>query len=51
MFIGYFSERPYQDQDSGYFGATGLPIMDLKVSNESYNSELAARLYNRYLDE
>ena len=22
MFIGYFTERPYQDPDSGYFGAT-----------------------------
>jgi len=51
MFIGYFTERPYQDPDSGYFGATGLPIMDLKVSNEIYDSKLAAQLYNRYLDE
>ena len=51
MFIGYFTERPYQDPKSGYFGATGAPIMDLKVSNEIYDSELAASLYNRYLDE
>lgn len=51
MFIGYFTERPYQDPSSGYFGATGAPIMDLKVSNESYDSVLAAQLYNRYLDE
>ncbi len=51
MFIGYFTERPYQDPESGYFGATGLPIMDLKVSNEIYDSKLAAQLYNRYLDE
>ena len=34
MFIGYFTERPYQDPESGYFGATGKPIMDLTVSNE-----------------
>jgi hypothetical protein len=27
MFIGYFTERPYQDPKSGYFGATGKPIM------------------------
>ena len=51
MFIGYFTERPYQDPQSGYFGATGAPIMDLKVSNEIYESELGANLYNRYLDE
>ena len=51
MFIGYFTERPYQDPKSGYFGATGAPIADLKVSNEIYDSELGANLYNRYLDE
>ena len=51
MFIGYFTERPYQDPQSGYFGATGKPIMDLAVSNDIYNPELGAELYNRYLDE
>ena len=51
MFIGYFTERPYQDPKSGYFGATGKPIMDLNVSNESYDAVLGAELYNRYLDE
>ena len=51
MFIGYFTERPYQDPKSGYFGATGLPIKDLNLSNDIYDSELAANLYNRYLDE
>ena len=51
MFIGYFTERPYQDQKSGFFGGTGKPIMDLTVSNEIYDSYLAADLYNRYLDE
>ena len=51
MFIGYFTERPYQDPDSGYFGATGRPIMDLTVSNEIYDPEIGAQLYNRYLDE
>ena len=38
MFIGYFTERPYQDPRSGYFGATGKPIMDLTVSNEIYDA-------------
>ena len=40
MFIGYFTERPYQDPQSGYFGATGKPIMDLTVSNDIYDPEL-----------
>ena len=43
MFIGYFTERPYQDPASGYFGETGLPIMDLKVSNDIYDPELGVR--------
>ena len=51
MFVGYFTERPYQDPGSGYFGATGKPIMDLTVSNENYDAKLGAELYNRYLDE
>ena len=25
MSIGYFTERPYQDSQSGFFGATGTP--------------------------
>ena len=40
MFIGYFTERPYQDPKSGYFGATGKPIMDLDVSNDIYDAQL-----------
>ena len=51
MFIGYFTERPYQDERTGLFGATGTPIMDLTVSNESFDPIMAAGLYNRYLDE
>ncbi|MGD9894125.1 MAG: LLM class flavin-dependent oxidoreductase, partial [Dehalococcoidia bacterium] len=51
MFVGYFTERPYQDPDSGYFGRTGKPIEDLGMSNASYDPKLGARLYNRYFDE
>ncbi len=51
MFIGYFTERPYQDERSGYFGATGRDITDLGVSNGTYDPKLGAELYNRYLDE
>ncbi len=51
MFVGYFTERPYQDQKSGYFGGAGLPIKDLSLSNEIYDPEVGADLYNRYLDE
>jgi alkanesulfonate monooxygenase SsuD/methylene tetrahydromethanopterin reductase-like flavin-dependent oxidoreductase (luciferase family) len=51
MFIGYFTERPYQDPSSGYFGAAGRDITDLGLSNASYDPRLGAELYNRYLDE
>lgn len=51
MLIGRFTERPYQDPDSGYFGATGRSIQDLSISNGEYNPRLGADLYNRYLDE
>ena len=51
MFIGYFTERPYQDRDSGFFGITGRSNTDLNISNGAYNPKLGAELYNRYLDE
>jgi alkanesulfonate monooxygenase SsuD/methylene tetrahydromethanopterin reductase-like flavin-dependent oxidoreductase (luciferase family) len=51
MFIGYFTERPYQDRQSGYFGLAGRDITDLSMSNRSYDPRLGADLYNRYLDE
>ncbi len=51
MFIGYFTERPYQDPNSGYFGATGRDITDLGLSNAAYDPKLGSELYNRYLDE
>ena len=51
MFIARFTERPYQDPESGYFGSTGRPIADLAISNAEYNAELGGRLYNRYFDE
>ena len=42
MFIGHFTERPYQDPKSGYFGATGLPIKDLTLSNEIYDPQVGS---------
>ena len=51
MFIGYFTERPYQDPSSGFFGATGRAINDLGLSNVEYDPRLGADLYHRYLDE
>ncbi len=51
MFIGHFTERPYQDPESGYFGSTGRPIQDLSLSNDEYNPEIGSQLYNRYFDE
>jgi alkanesulfonate monooxygenase SsuD/methylene tetrahydromethanopterin reductase-like flavin-dependent oxidoreductase (luciferase family) len=51
MFIGYFTERPYQDPGSGYFGGAGRAITDLDLSNAQYDPRIGAELYNRYLDE
>ena len=51
MFIGYFTERPYQDPSSGYFGRTGKPIEDLSMSNAAYDPVLGSQLYHRYFDE
>jgi len=51
MFIGYFTERPYQDFETGWVGTTGRAVEDLGMSNGDYNAKLGADLYNRYLDE
>ncbi len=51
MFIGHFTERPYQDPSSEYYGPTGRFIQDLSLSNEEYNPQIGAQLYNRYFDE
>jgi alkanesulfonate monooxygenase SsuD/methylene tetrahydromethanopterin reductase-like flavin-dependent oxidoreductase (luciferase family)/pimeloyl-ACP methyl ester carboxylesterase len=51
MLIGHFTERPYQDPKSGYFGATGRPITDLSLSNGDYDPQIGADLYNRYIEE
>ena len=51
MFIGYFTERPYQDFESGWVGATGREIEDLGMTNADYDPRIGADLYNRYLDE
>ena len=51
MFVGHFTERPYQDPDSGVFGTTARPIPDLGITNEVYDPRVGAELYNRYLDE
>src|SRR5437764_641204 len=50
MFTMYFTERPYQDPKSGYFGATGKPIMDLSLSNALYGEKIGADLYYRYVN-
>ena len=51
MFIGHFTERPYQDEKSGVFGVTARPVPDLGLSNEVYDPKIGADLYHRYLDE
>jgi hypothetical protein len=49
--MSHFTERPYQDVESGYFGSTGRSITDLDLRNKEDNPELGARLYNRYIEE
>ena len=51
MLIGYFTERPYQDAQTGFFGATGLDLTDLDASNDNYDARVGSNLYHRYLDE
>ncbi|MCY4614903.1 MAG: LLM class flavin-dependent oxidoreductase, partial [Chloroflexi bacterium] len=63
MFLGYFTERPYQDPDAGISGAflteggqlfapgDAPGVIDLGTSNGLYNPRVAHQLYNRYLDE
>ncbi|OAI40719.1 hypothetical protein AYO38_05260, partial [bacterium SCGC AG-212-C10] len=51
MFIGSFTERPYQDPKAKFFGASKEELTDLVLSNGEYDSEIAADLYNRYFDE
>ena len=48
MFIGHFTEQPWQDDTSGLMGTRST---DPGLSNELYNPALGAQLYNRYLDE
>lgn len=48
MFIGHFTEQPWQDDDTGLMGNQSL---DLGISNDVYNPALGAKLYNRYIDE
>jgi hypothetical protein len=48
VFIGHFTEQPWQDEKSGLMGQVSI---DLEVSNRLYDSQVGANLYNRYLDE
>jgi alkanesulfonate monooxygenase SsuD/methylene tetrahydromethanopterin reductase-like flavin-dependent oxidoreductase (luciferase family) len=50
MFIGYFTERPYQDREAEWYKHFG-GLQDLSLSNGVYNPQLGAELYNRYFDE
>lgn len=48
MFIGYFTERPYQSRDKPWYSGG---VHDLQTSNDDYDPRLGADLYHRYLDE
>jgi alkanesulfonate monooxygenase SsuD/methylene tetrahydromethanopterin reductase-like flavin-dependent oxidoreductase (luciferase family) len=49
MFVGYFTERPYQDPRADWYQRN--VTFDLELSNAEYDPVLGSRLYNRYLDE
>ena len=51
MFLGYFTERPYQDPGSLWWGATGRASRTSIPATASTTPGLGAELYNRYLDE
>jgi alkanesulfonate monooxygenase SsuD/methylene tetrahydromethanopterin reductase-like flavin-dependent oxidoreductase (luciferase family) len=50
MFIGYFTERPYQDRDAEWYQNFG-GMQDLSLSNSVYKPQLGAELFDRYFDE
>jgi alkanesulfonate monooxygenase SsuD/methylene tetrahydromethanopterin reductase-like flavin-dependent oxidoreductase (luciferase family) len=50
VFLGYFTERPYQDRQAPWYYHTST-MQDLALSNGAYNPAIGAELYNRYFDE
>jgi alkanesulfonate monooxygenase SsuD/methylene tetrahydromethanopterin reductase-like flavin-dependent oxidoreductase (luciferase family) len=51
VFIGYFTERPYQDPGADWYKANRHAMMDLTLSNGVIDPEKQARLFDRYFDE
>jgi alkanesulfonate monooxygenase SsuD/methylene tetrahydromethanopterin reductase-like flavin-dependent oxidoreductase (luciferase family) len=54
MLIGHYTEQPWQDPKFEYNNANAAGIYgfaDLGISNSSYDGQIGADLYNRYLDE
>jgi alkanesulfonate monooxygenase SsuD/methylene tetrahydromethanopterin reductase-like flavin-dependent oxidoreductase (luciferase family) len=50
LFVGYFTERPYQDRSSDWY-RDPEGVVDLSLSNGNYDPEIGAQLYDRYIDE
>src|ERR1700761_1027652 len=50
MFIGYFTERPFQDREAPWYRHF-VALQDLDLSNELYKPEVAHQLHRRYFDE
>ena len=44
MFIGHFTEQPWQDENTNLMGARNTT---LDISNRMYDPEIGAELYNR----
>jgi alkanesulfonate monooxygenase SsuD/methylene tetrahydromethanopterin reductase-like flavin-dependent oxidoreductase (luciferase family) len=51
LFIGYFSEHPYQDRSKSWYGKADAGFTDLSLSNGEYDPVVGADLWDRYMDE
>jgi alkanesulfonate monooxygenase SsuD/methylene tetrahydromethanopterin reductase-like flavin-dependent oxidoreductase (luciferase family) len=50
VFLGYFTERPYQDREADWYRSSA-PMLDLTLSNGVIDPRIQADLYHRYFDE
>jgi alkanesulfonate monooxygenase SsuD/methylene tetrahydromethanopterin reductase-like flavin-dependent oxidoreductase (luciferase family) len=51
LFIGQFSEQPYQDRSRAWYSAADAGFTDLSLSNGEYDPHIGHELLARYLDE
>jgi alkanesulfonate monooxygenase SsuD/methylene tetrahydromethanopterin reductase-like flavin-dependent oxidoreductase (luciferase family) len=51
LFLGYFSEHPYQDRTRPWYAEADAGFTDLSLSNSEYDPRIGNELLHRYLDE